>query len=270
MGLLLRTWNLFHGNSVPPQRRAHLEQMVRLATADEPDVVLLQEVPAWALERLAGWSGMKALGDVAARPHVGPFLSTAEVGRRLTGLNHGLFRSAFSGQANAILVGPRLRVLARDSIVLNAWRFRRSQARVLLLGPTARLGWARERRIAQAVRVERADGRTLVVANLHATSFAADPRLADAEAIRAATFVDAFAMPAEPVVLAGDFNLRVASSRALPELERWGYRRAGGADVDHVLVRGVETGPVERWPDERRRLDGRLLSDHSPLEVTIE
>ena len=52
MGLLLRTWNLFHGNTVPPERRAHLEQMVRLATADEPDLVLLQEVPAWALGRL--------------------------------------------------------------------------------------------------------------------------------------------------------------------------------------------------------------------------
>jgi hypothetical protein len=212
---------------------------------------------------------MAALGEVAARPHLGPFPSTATIGRLLTELNHGLLRSAFTGQANAILVGPRLRVLARDRIVLNAKRFRDAQARVLRLGPAARLAWTKERRVAQAVRVRREDGRTLVVANLHSTSFAADPRLADAEAIRAATFVDAFAAPGEPVVLAGDFNVRVASSRALPELATWGYRRVGGAVVDHILVRGLATGEVVRWRDERRTLDGRLLSDHAPLEVTI-
>jgi endonuclease/exonuclease/phosphatase family metal-dependent hydrolase len=70
-------------------------------------------------------------------------------------------------------------------------------------------------------------------------------------------------------VLAGDFNVRVASSRALPELATWGYRRVGGAVVDHILVRGLATGEVVRWRDERRTLDGRLLSDHAPLEVTI-
>jgi endonuclease/exonuclease/phosphatase family metal-dependent hydrolase len=269
VGLELRTWNLFHGNAVPPERRAYLEQMVRLATADGPDLLLLQEVPVWALDRLGRWSGMEALGEVAARPHLGPFPSTATIGRLLTELNHGLLRSAFTGQANAILVGPRLRVLARDRIVLNAKRFRDAQARVLRLGPAARLAWTKERRVAQAVRVRREDGRTLVVANLHSTSFAADPRLADAEAIRAATFVDAFAAPGEPVVLAGDFNVRVASSRALPELATWGYRRVGGAVVDHILVRGLATGEVVRWRDERRTLDGRLLSDHAPLEVTI-
>jgi endonuclease/exonuclease/phosphatase family metal-dependent hydrolase len=270
LGLLLRTWNLFHGNAVPPERQAHLEQMVRLATADAPDVVLLQEVPAWALGRLGEWSGMEALGEIAARPRLGPFPSTPELGRALTELHHGLLRSAFSGQANAILVGPRLHVLERDRIVLNARRFRAAQARVLGLGPVARLAWGKERRVAQAVRLRREDGGALVVANLHATSFDADPRLADAETIRAATFVDAIAAPAEPVVLAGDFNIRVSTSRALPELEQWGYRRAGGAIVDHVLVRGLETGPVERWPDERRRVEGRLLSDHAPLEVKIE
>ena len=66
MGLLLRSWNLFHGNAVPPERRAFLEDMVRLGTADGPDVLCLQEVPVWALRRLADWSGMQALGEVAA------------------------------------------------------------------------------------------------------------------------------------------------------------------------------------------------------------
>ena len=67
MPLLVRTWNLFHGNAVPPERRAFLEQMVRLASADRPELLCLQEVPVWALGRLAAWSGMTAVGVVAAR-----------------------------------------------------------------------------------------------------------------------------------------------------------------------------------------------------------
>lgn len=269
MGLLLRSWNLFHGNAVPPERRAFLRDMVRLGTADGPDVLLLQEVPVWALSELAAWSGMQAVGEVAQPPRVGPFPSTAAIGKLLTEIHHGVLRSAFSGQANAILVAPRLRVEARDRIVLNPGRFRAAQARLLGLGPVARLAWSRERRICQAVRLRRDDGSSLVVANLHATSFGADPRLADAELIRAATFLEAVAAPAEPCVLAGDFNVRAATSRALPELRSWGFA-GGGAGVDHVYARGPALGPVVRWDDGRRRVGGRLLSDHAPLEVTIE
>jgi len=69
--LVVRTWNLFHGNAVPPGRRAYLEEMVRLVTGDDPDVVCLQEVPVWALRRLEGWSDMAAFGAVAARPRLG-------------------------------------------------------------------------------------------------------------------------------------------------------------------------------------------------------
>jgi endonuclease/exonuclease/phosphatase family metal-dependent hydrolase len=69
-------------------------------------------------------------------------------------------------------------------------------------------------------------------------------------------------------VLAGDFNVREATSRALPELRSWGFS-GGGSGVDHVYARGLPLGPVVRWDDERRRVHGRLLSDHAPLEVTI-
>src|SRR5918998_2252388 len=100
--LLVRSWNLFHGNTLPPRRNDRLEEMIRLASADDPDVVCLQELPVWALGHLDGWSEMTALGDVAARPRLGPFPSSAQLGRTLTELNHGLLRSAFTGQANAI------------------------------------------------------------------------------------------------------------------------------------------------------------------------
>ena len=39
--------------------------------------------------------------------------------------------------------------------------------------------------------------------------------------------------------------------------------------LDQVLVRGAKAGPVEVWPVERRRVDGRLLSDHAPVEVEV-
>src|SRR6185436_15112051 len=78
-------------------RRAYLRQMIELVTRDRPDVVCLQELPVWSLSRLAAWSGMHAVGAVARRPLL-------RCGAKLlTDLNNGLFRSAFTGEADAIL-----------------------------------------------------------------------------------------------------------------------------------------------------------------------
>ena len=244
--------------------------MVRLATADRPDVLCLQEIPVWALDRLGEWSGMSAVGAVAASPTIGPLPSTAEVGRVLTSLDHGLLRSALAGQANAILLGDGLRGLEERCIVLNPRRFRRAQARWLGLDPVARLAWASERRVCHAVRVRAEDWGTTVVANLHATSYPADQRLADAELLRAGWFVDAEAAPGEPVLLCGDFNVSGPRSRTLSDLAgpEWGFSAAGGG-IDHVLVRGAASSVPETWPPERRRLEGRLLSDHAPVEVRV-
>jgi len=265
--LLVRSWNLFHGNAVPPERNAYLEEMVRLAAADGPDVLCLQEVPLWAVEHLGGWSGMTAVGAVAAPPRIGPLPSTAAIGRVLTDLNHGLLRSAFTGQANAILVSPRLRALEEWTLVLNATSFRSAQARWLGLDLVARLAWAKERRICLAVRVTLPDGGSAVVGNLHATSFEADQRLADAELRRAAAFLDGLAGPSEPVFLCGDTNVPAARSRTMQDLRTWGYS-APGPGIDHVLVRGLSAADPATWPEERRRVDGRLVSDHAPVEVT--
>ena len=46
--MLVRTWNLFHGNALPPERRTFFDEMITLATADDPDVLCVQEVPVWA------------------------------------------------------------------------------------------------------------------------------------------------------------------------------------------------------------------------------
>ncbi|MDX6451629.1 MAG: hypothetical protein QOH16_1678 [Gaiellaceae bacterium] len=261
--MLIRSWNLFHGNSVPARRESFLDDMLRLAGADDPDLVCLQEVPAWAVGRFTA-------GDVAARPSVGPLRIPAELGRRLTEVNHGLLRSAFSGQANAIQVAPRLRVLAHETLTLNPRRFRAAQSRALDLGPVARLGWGKERRIVQALRLEEPGGRTLLVANMHCTSYPADERLADAELLRAAWFAVSKAAPQDVVVLAGDFNVRAARSRTLRDLTglEWGFS-GPGPGIDHILVRGATASALRRWPDEQRRHGGLLLSDHAPVELDV-
>ena len=270
--MLIRSWNLFHGNTVPARRRDALERMVRLVAEDEPDVVCLQEVPVWALRRLGQWSGMQVFHQVGARPSLGPLPSSAAVGRALTDLHHGLLRSAFAGQANAILVAPWLRAERAGGLVLNSRRFRRAQARWLELPLLARLAWAKERRVAHAVRIVLRDGRDVLVTNLHATAYPPDGRLAAAEILRAAVFADALARPDGVAVLAGDFNV-FAGSRVLKRLTGPGWRFAGpglGPRIDHVLVRGAVPGPIVVWGDERRRVDGRLLSDHAPVEVVVE
>jgi endonuclease/exonuclease/phosphatase family metal-dependent hydrolase len=268
--LLVRTWNLFHGNTVPPGRKAFLEEMVRLASADRPDVLCLQELPVWALGELDGWSGMTAVADVGQRPALGPLPSTAEVGRRVTEVHHGLLRSAFTGQANAILLRPELRVLDHRHVVLNPPDFRRAQARRLGLGLLPRLVWGKERRVGQAVRVEHGGG-TILVGNLHATSYPSDERVADAELLRAAVFVDGLARPEEPVLLCGDFNVSVRASRTLADLTtpEWGFGGATPTGIDHVLVRGLRAGRPERWAADSRTHDGRLLSDHAPVEREV-
>jgi endonuclease/exonuclease/phosphatase family metal-dependent hydrolase len=245
VALLVRTWNVFHGNAKPPERRGFLGEAVRLATADQPDVLCLQEVPVWALSRLAGWSGMRSFGAVAARP----LLGSTELGRAITELHHGL--------------------LGEGSIVLNPRGFRRTKARELDLDLAVRLAWAKERRVCHAVRAQ-VEGRFFTVANLHASSVR-DRRCQDAELLRAAVFADSFAEPEDVLVLAGDFNVVAPRSSTLEALSapEWGFSPPIPG-LDQILVRGASAARPERWPEERRRGGSRLLSDHAPVETRIE
>ena len=249
-----------------------MQEAVELAVSDDPDVVCLQELPAWSLSGLAAWTAGYAVAPaLAAPPTLGPLPSTAEIGRVLTSINCGVLRSAFSGQGNAIVVSPRLQLQERYLCVLNPRRFRRAQAKSLGARPIARLAWANERRVCQVVRLS--DGaRTMLVANLHATSYPPDERLADSELLRAFVYVDGLASPGEPVAVAGDFNVTFARSRTLLDLtsESWGFSQPGPG-IDQILVRNLEitSGPT-RWPPERRERHGALLSDHVPVELVVE
>jgi endonuclease/exonuclease/phosphatase family metal-dependent hydrolase len=230
--VLIRSWNLFHGNTFPPGRRSRLDRMVQLATEDRPDVVCLQEVPLWALSRLPRWSGMTVRHVVTRRALLGAWLGGA-----ITRLHNGFFRSALSGQANAILLSPELEPGEHRWLRIDEHR--------------------REPRMCHAVRLE-----GLVVANLHATNDFDHPKVPAAEIVRAEAFVTDVASGG-PCVLAGDFNVR---ADYLHELPGWS---ALGPGIDHVLVRGLDASPLSVWPVERRRHDGVVLSDHAPVEVSV-
>jgi endonuclease/exonuclease/phosphatase family metal-dependent hydrolase len=223
--MLVRSWNIFHGNAYPPGRRDFLEEMIRLATNDRPDVVCLQEVPVWARSRLEAWSNMTAVVDVAARP-----LLPARLAKTVTDLHHGLLRSAFTGQANAILLARGLRVV--DHRVREIHRH--------------------ERRICQAVRL---DG-GVVVGNLHASG--ERHHGGQEELDRAVALVDG--LHGRITILAGDFNMQ-------PVLD--GFTPIGPA-IDHIVVRGADAGAFSVWPIERRTIEGRVLSDHAPVEVDVD
>jgi endonuclease/exonuclease/phosphatase family metal-dependent hydrolase len=259
--VLVRSWNVYHGNSSPPGRRTHLDEMIALATADDPDVVCFQEVPAWAVGRFTA-------GDVAAPPHLGPLPIPADLGRRLTATHPGLFRSAFAGQGNAVHVGSRLRVLRRAVQILNPHRVRADAARTLALDLVARLAWAKERRVVQALRLRHDDGRTFLVANMHCTS-SRDARLPAVELERAVAFALAQAEENDVVVLAGDLNLRGSNAALLALTDgRFGFSEPA-AGIDHILVRGAAASGLRVWAPERRLRNGVLLSDHTPVEIEI-
>jgi endonuclease/exonuclease/phosphatase family metal-dependent hydrolase len=223
--VLIRSWNVYHGRSHPPRRRGHVEAAVRLATADGPDVLCLQELPLWSLPRLAGWSGMRAF---PARTRRAPF--GARAGGALTAAHYGALRSAFTGQANAILVAGSHEAESLGSLAISDPR--------------------EHPRACQAVRV--AD--RLVVGNIHASTHAARQQVD-----RAVEWLHELLRDGEPLVLAGDFN----ASLSLP-----GFSAPLGG-IDDILVRGIDASPVAVWPVERRRQNGVVLSDHAPVELTV-
>ena len=102
--------------------------MIDLVTQDGPDVVCLQELPVWALPHLEGWSGMHASTAVARKPLL------AVGARTVTALHHGLFRSAFTGEADAILTREPARDLG--SHVVGSTKLRRIAHAAELAGVT--------------------------------------------------------------------------------------------------------------------------------------
>lgn len=175
--MLIRSWNVFHGRTSPPGRQVLLQEMIALATQDEPDALCLQELPLWALSRLERWSGMTAVWAVTKRG-----VLPRRLGRTVQRHDPRRFRSGVTGQANAILLSPRHEVL---------------EHRIVRISDRGR-----ERRVCHAVRL---DG--VVLGNVHASNDFRRPEVPRTELKRAHALVDAMASPGAARVLAGDFNL---------------------------------------------------------------
>jgi hypothetical protein len=143
-----------------------------------------------------------------------------------------------------VLLALRHQGWQAGELVLNSSHFRRAQTRTLGLDLVTRLAWAKERRVAQAVRVRFESGQRAVVTNFHATG-SHDKRLPDAEVRRAAWFAEAMTEPDEVSVLAGDFNVRAPISDASELCGPEGYSQPGPG-IDHVLVRGARRRPAAR------------------------
>lgn len=106
----------------------------------------------------------------------------------------------------------------------------------------------------------------MVIVNLH-LSHTGQGRSAEAELRTTVAFAAELEHGGDPIVLAGDFNLRAASG-AMQELVAAGYSLPGPG-IDHVLVRGAPSSALLVWPVERRTVDGRVLSDHPPVELLL-
>jgi endonuclease/exonuclease/phosphatase family metal-dependent hydrolase len=246
--------------------------MIELITADRPDVVCLQEVPAWALVLVGRWAGMQSVAVRTMRPRVGPILVPAVAGRALTAPSHGTIRSAFAGQGNAILFPPDATVRAVKSVTLNTSVFCEERGAAFGLSVRDIRAWQRERRVCHYVQYELPGRKRFLVANVHATSKRGDPRLADAELRRATSFVDRGFEVDQPLILAGDFNITreesdtIRSLLSAPPEARWQGESPG---IDQVMVREATLVSTRVWPEAERGYRGRLLSDHAPVEAEI-
>jgi endonuclease/exonuclease/phosphatase family metal-dependent hydrolase len=192
----------------------------------EWDVALLQEVPPWWPEVLARRAGATQRLVLTSRNALLPV-------RRAIAVRWPELIKSGGGGANAILVRP------------TGVAFELADHRTL------RLALWPERRQLQAVGLV-VSGRQLWVGNLHATVHDDARARREADAARAAMVRWS---GGAPFVLGGDFNVR--------KLRLAGLARAGGHDVDHVFVSGLEPmGPPEV-------LDRGRLSDHAPVVVAL-
>jgi hypothetical protein len=149
-------------------------------------------------------------------------------------LHPGYFRSALTGQANAILVS-RKRAAKNPSVT------------------EVSSSSEGERRVLQTVDVEELG----LVANFHVSSDYADTQFR--RVIKAVG-------DAAPAVLCGDANLRPLPGNAYDELARLGYSDPLPG-IDQILVRG---GDIAEGPSEGEHVvDGVVLSDHAPIELRL-
>jgi endonuclease/exonuclease/phosphatase family metal-dependent hydrolase len=170
--MLVLTWNLFHGRSVPDSPRGLLDEFAARLASWEWDVALLQEVPPWWPPALGHACAANARTALTSRNWLLP------VTRRVADRRPDLIKS-WGGGSNAIL-------LRRERVLEHRVRT---------------LRWWPERRVVHGVRLERG----WWVCNLHAQAHS--EARAQADVALAARTAIAWSGGA-PVVLGGDLNTR--------------------------------------------------------------
>jgi endonuclease/exonuclease/phosphatase family metal-dependent hydrolase len=205
--MLVLSWNLFHGRSVPDAPREQLADFAARLAGWEWDVALLQEVPPWWPPVLGRACGASARTALTSRNWVLP------VSRWAARRRPDVIKS-WGGGANAILVRGEA-IIEHRVRTLRAWP---------------------ERRVVHGVRLER--GRW--VANLHATAHSEPHAQADLDL--AARTAGAWSAGA-PVVLGGDLNLRAPVVRGFAHVaghsvDHLFVRPASAAAPGRTLDRG--------------------------------
>jgi endonuclease/exonuclease/phosphatase family metal-dependent hydrolase len=261
------SWNLFHGRDSPPdpKLRTWRSRLLRLSerndTHEQVNRSLLDEFAGV----IAGHDWHLALLQEAPPRWFRPLAGRARAGGALalTSRNGGAFARRIAAELNPDLIasgdGGSNQLLARQPAHIE--RVRRV---TLALRP--------ERRRMLFADVELPGGRSLCVANMHATASVGD-RAAAPEVERAAALAVEWA-GRRPLLFGGDLNLRPSSVPALFDTLRERYGLAAPTDdraIDHLLVRGLEVvePPARLRVEERevRSANGLAirLSDHAPV-----
>ncbi len=287
------TWNLFHCRDGRPAatagstwrresverdgyvhlNRKYCDEMATVIRAAGADLVMLQEVPPRAIERLRQRSGATAVWSVRTSPRLGPPGLRGWLGER----NPDLWKT-HEGNANVILAGPRLAAETGSArgIRLNPPGLILRAARRYRLPAAEVAHWALEARMALTVRLAVPGGSPFTAVCVHHHG-ARNPRQLDDEMGLLGRALDA--IPGA-LILGGDIN-------AGPEHPGFAAWRASGLHdgttdpgigIDRILVRGLElvesprrlaTSVRERplaTPAGPRRV---LLSDHDPVQATV-
>jgi endonuclease/exonuclease/phosphatase family metal-dependent hydrolase len=168
--MLVLSWNLFHGRSLPPAHHDLLPEFAARLAGWEWDVALLQEVPPWWPRELARAAGAEQRAAMTSRNSL-PALRRALARRDPESMKSN------GGGCNAILA--RTAITEHAALRLRAWP---------------------ERRVAQFARLR--DG--VCVVNFHASTRVA---LAEHELQRLWQRALHFAA-GRPLILGGDLNLR--------------------------------------------------------------
>ena len=255
--------------------------MIRLATADEPDVLCLQELPAWALDRLERLErDDRPSPRSRAPPRIGPLPSTAWARARAHGAprRHAPLGVQRPGERHR---SSRRRLRARRAADDRAQparvppRARRAGSASPLV---ARLAWAKERRICQAVRLEaqrrrrRSWSRTCTRRRTGPTSGSPTRRC-----FRAAVFADALAAPRRRVRARRRPQRAcrpLVDARASSPAPEWGFSRPGPGDRPRARARRerrpARTALARRAAAARRRAPVRPRAGRGRGRVTFE